>query len=217
MTPPMGPKLSGIPCQAARVSRPAFGLWHLDVTLAGSSNPTGPQVFTYASMTLKCAIYRSILFTGVRQIRLIAGTGGLRNQLPSKFYGEAGGVQLSLVLSDLMAESGEQVVATDKTLGTAWTRAAGPASATLRNIFGSGWWADDDGIMQTKDRDASLITSSFIAMNVEGAPGLYTIATESPEDWLPGRTFSGPTVSGTISRVTHDITATKARTWVLIQ
>lgn len=212
---PQGPKLNGVPLNNARVVRPAFGLWHIDATLAGMNEPSGAQVFTYSNMTLKCAIYRSILFAGVRRIRLIAGTGGLRKPLPSKFYG--GSPQLSLVLGDLQSESGEQVVATDRSLGMQWTRAAGPASATLRNLFGSGWWADDDGVMQTKDHDTTAITSSFIAMNVEGAVGLYTIATETPEDWLPGRSFTGPTVSGVISRVTHEISSSAARTWVLIQ
>lgn len=215
---PQGPKLNGVPLNAARVVRPAFGLWHIDATLVGSNEPTGSQVFTYSNMTLKCAIYRSILFAGVRRLRLIAGTGGLRNPLPSKFYGpQQGGIQLSLVLSDLQAESGEQVVATDRLLGTSFTRAAGPASAVLRNLFGSGWWADNSGVMQTKDRDTSAITSPFIAMNVEGASGLYTIASEFPQDWLPGRSFSGPTVSGVISRVTHEISSAAARTWVMIQ
>lgn len=214
---PQGPKLNGVPLNVARVVRPAFGLWHIDATLAGMNEPAGSQVFTYSNMTLKCAIYRSILFAGVRRIRLIAGTGGLRNVLPPKGYAQGGGVQLSLVLGDLMQESGEQIVATDRSLGQAWIRGQGPASLTLRNLFGNSWWADDTGVMQTKDRDTTAITSSFVAMNVEGAVGLYTIATETPEDWLPGRSFSGPTVSGVISRVTHDISSSAARTWVMIQ
>jgi hypothetical protein len=74
---------------------------------------------------------------------------------------------------------------------------------------------DPSGVVQTKPRVGSIATQ-FDALQVRGAPGIYEIGTETPSDWLPGNTFTGPTVSATISRTMIDISAERLRVEVMV-
>jgi hypothetical protein len=82
-------------------------------------------------------------------------------------------------------------------------------------VFTNGWWMDSMGTVQTSVRPATPITSSFVVENVHGAGGRYIIATESPGDWAPGSTFSGPTANAVVNLVRHVLTEDSLRTEVL--
>lgn len=210
-------QLNGTPCQRAYINFPFAGFWHADVKLVNTVDVTGPQTLIFGGLTLTCAVYRAINFAGARGIRLIGGNGAWRNQIPPLYYQNPGGVLASLVLSDAATACGElaPAVAPDFVVGTSYTRSAVRASTTLNDVLGNTWWLSNGGQVQNATRPSPAIVSEFIPTQVRGAAGLYTIATEVPEDWVPGATFVGPTVSGTISRVMFQVEGIAVRTEVL--
>lgn len=210
--------LSGIPVIAASLVVPFAGIWHADVVLAQETDVAGAQVLSLAGSTWNCAYVRAIDFAGRRGVRLVGGNGGWRTAVPAKQYLSASGVVLSMVMGDLASLVQEIPPVLDAslspTVGGAFVRQAGLASLVLQQLLGD-WWMDPTGVVQTVPRAATAITSDFVAMDVAGASGRYIIATESPGDWVPGSTFVGPTVSGTVNLVRHMLTADTIRTEVM--
>jgi hypothetical protein len=93
---------------------------------------------------------------------------------------------------------GEQIsVASDSTIGTLFAREAAPAERLLRQLAGASWWVDTRGVTQVGPRTSMAITSAFTVVQWSGAKGSFEIATEIVGDWMPGNTFTAPTVSGT--------------------
>lgn len=212
--------LSGILVTAMQLVVPWSGLWHLDVSLTGAHGamPTGPQTLNFIGQPWACAVVREIDFAGQLGVRLVAGTGGWSQTIPAKQYG-AGAISTQTVCTDAALACGEVAPVVDAsvppTLGGAFLRQRKAASLVLNQVLGDFWWADTTGTVQTKPR-AGTVSSAFVASKVIGAEGWYEIATEFPGDWNPGVAFSGPTVSGTVSRLTHVIGRDTLRTEVLV-
>lgn len=205
-----GATLAGVNVTHAEIHVPASGLWHLDVALQSADDVgTAPMQFIFQSLTLACTPVRSINFAGSRGLRLVAGKGGWRVTIPPRQY--AGSVSLSTVVADAAAAVGElaPVLATDVALGTAYVRSQGPAVRVLDLL--PLWWADFTGTVQSKALDASPITSTFTLHDVDRAAGKATIATDSLQDWTPGRTFSTDALSATIGRVMYVIDHSRVR------
>lgn len=212
--------LNGQPITALHLVVPTLGIWHADVTVVGSTDTTGPQTIQLAGSTWTGAVVRSFSLAGELKARLVGGTGGWRQNVPAQQYSSTVGVPTATVLSDAASLVGElpPVVAPTvvPTLGTGFVRQAGPASLVLQQVVGDAWWLDASGTVQTMGRPQATITSQFVCEEARGGAGWYRIATESPSDWLPGATFTGPTVSGTISRVEHRISGVKFWSEVLV-
>lgn len=197
------------------ITIPFSGILVADVVLSEPKDVTGMQTLRLADQQFQCTVIRAINFAGARGVRLLGGAAGWRAALKPKQYGSWGvAVQMSVVLSDAAAEAGEKIaIATDRVL-TGYVRPGAAASFVLNQLLGPAWWMDPGGVVQTKPRDVTPIASDFIAESVMGASGIWKIATENPADWTPGRSFKGPTSSGTISRVEHKITKGTLRTVV---
>jgi hypothetical protein len=210
--------LSGIPVLSGRITVPFSGLWHADLTLVQALPIPGPFALTFANSVWTCSAVRNIAFTGKRQVRVVAGLGGWRTTIPAKQYG-MGVIPTSLVLADAALACGELPPVVDATinpiLGSNWCRPAGPAGDTLMRVLGDSWYASPLGVVQTVPR-IGVIVSPFQALEVEGSSGIYEITTNAPNDWIPGWSFIGPTVSGTISRVTYVITPNRLRLEVMV-
>jgi hypothetical protein len=211
--------LSGVAIFAGSLVVPMSGLWHASLEFDVAQDISGPQTLNLAGVPWSCSVIRAIDWTGVRGVLLVAGAGGWRTTIPAKQYG-GGGVSTQMVLADAALACGESPPVIDPSVpvsvGQSWDRASAPASNTLRLVLGDAWWADMTGVVQTKPRPATAIASPFTALHVDGAPGIYEIGTESPSDWQPGATFSGPTVSGTVNRVEHSIRQGLLRTTVMV-
>jgi hypothetical protein len=213
-------ELNGLPITSMHLVVPALGIWHADVSLGGSADPTGPQTLTLAGSTWLGTVFRSVTLAGEDKLRLVGGAGGWRKAIPAQQYQSQVGVPTSTVLSDAASLVGELPPVLAPTipfsLGNAFVRQAGAASLVLQQIVGDAWWMDLSGVVQTAARPTTAITSSFVVESSQGGAGWYRIATESPGDWQPGATFSGPTASGSVSRVEHRISGLKLWTEVLI-
>ena len=210
--------LSGVGVLRGRLTVPFAGLWHADLLLATDVSVAGGQTLTIAGVAWTCAYVRAVSFSGSRGVRVVGGTGGWRTTIQAKQYG-MGTISTLTVLTDAANACGEIVPVVDpsapQTVGAAFLRQSGPASTVLQQVLGDAWWLDRTGTVQTAPR-AGTIASRFDAMTVDGAEGLYEIATEAPNDWMPGASFSGPTVSGTISRVMMRLDPDRLRVEVLV-
>lgn len=195
-----GPHLaiSGQRVISARVTLPFYGTWCADVVLAQSNALPSSVTLTLGSLSLQGTVFRVASFGGSRSARVVGGAGGWRKTIPAQAYVNTNGLRLSLLLRDAATLVGEQVsVTTDTVLGTAFVREAAPAERVLRQLAGNEWYIDTSGVTRVGPRSSSAITSQFTVVQWSGAKGSFEIATESLGDWLPGNTFTAPTVSGT--------------------
>lgn len=208
--------LDKVPIVHGCLTLPFSGLWYADIVVAETHAFAGVLSLVLANQTFRCSVIRAVNFAGARGVRVVAGAAGWRNTIPPRQY--AHGVLMSVVLRDAAVACGEQInVTEDEQLGDNYIRVQAPASRVLNDLLHSRWWADPDGVVQMSTRSALPIASDFTAISVQGASGMYTIATDDIASWMPGRTFNGPTASGVISRVEHQITKGQLRTVVLSQ
>jgi hypothetical protein len=216
--------LTGIAIYRLHLVIPALGLWHADVDLAEATDVLGPQTLLLSGSSWSCAVIRAVDFAGIRSLRLVGGTAGWRKPVTALQYASAVGVPTATVLADAASLVGELPPVLDPsvatTVGKAFVRQSGPASLVLQQLEDltilPQWWLDATGIVQTMPRPGTPIASQFDAQQVRGCAGWYRIATDSPGDWMPGRTFAGSTVSGTISRVEHRVAKGELWTEVLV-
>lgn len=213
--------LSGIPVTRAELTVPFSGPWHADVILDRAVGPTpaGLQSLSLAGSLWTCSSIRAIDFSGERGFRLVGGGGGWRRTVPAREYASPAGVPTQVICNDVSAIVGETPPVVDASqpaiIGQYWCRQAGLASLVLALLFGAAWWMDPNGTVQTAPRVATPIGSPFQVLTVRPDLGLYEVSTEFPGDWMPGRTFVGPTASATISRVVHRLERGSLRTEVL--
>lgn len=190
--------LNGRRIISGSVTFPYYGAWVADVTLSVSDTIPTLSTLTLEDLTLSCAVYRQFSFAGSRSARLVGGFGGWRKQIPAQAYQNSGGIKASLLLGDAASLVGEKVnVVSDQTVGSIFVREAAPAQRLLRQVAGSIWWIDAKGTTQVGPRSGSAIISSFTVITWSGAKGKFEIATEKLSDWMPGQTFTSPTVTAT--------------------
>lgn len=190
--------LNGRRVISGAITFPYYGAWVADVVLSVSDTIPTLSTLTLEDLTLSCAVYRQFSFAGSRSARLVGGFGGWRKTIPAQAYQSAGGIKASLLLGDAAALVGEKVnVVTDQTVGSLFVREAAPAQRLLRQLAGSLWWVDSKGTTQVGPRTSTAILSSFTAVEWSGAKGRFNIATEKLSDWMPGQTFTSPTVTAT--------------------
>lgn len=214
-------ELNGNRVTDGRITLPFAGAWHADVTLDKEvSIPATGLTLILAGLTLSCAAWRAPMpYQGRTRLRLIGGAGKWRNVIGPQGYKASAGVKLSLVLGDAARSVGERItVGTDRVVGaTHYVRESAPACRLLNRLVPGEWWIDPDGTTKTGTRPTSTIASAFTIVSFDGARGAAVVATEKPEDFVPGRTFRGITLASTITigGVTHMITKTGLRTEVL--
>lgn len=188
--------LNGRRVISGSITFPYYGTWVADVVLSVSDTIPTLSTLTLEDLTLSCAVYRQFSFAGSRSARLVGGFGGWKKPVPAQAYQNSSGLKASLLLGDAAAIVGEKVnVVTDQTVGTLFVREAAPAARLLRQIGGSLWWIDANGVTQVGPRSGSAIVSSFTAVQWSGAKGRFEIATEKLSDWMPAQTFTSPTVT----------------------
>jgi hypothetical protein len=224
--------LTGVPVVACRLTVLYSGIWHADVMLdrAPPAPLVGPQVLALAGSTWACAVVQVGDYAGVRKARLVGGTGGWRRpvlapELPPPFVSPLG-VPIALVLAaaaglarelpvNLAGYIGSPLLGSPP-LGGAYVFQAGPMSLVLHDLLGDDWWIDATGQVQVAPvRPPVPIVSPWTCTDFDGSKGTYEIATDSPADWVPGAVFVGPTVQGSVSRVTHHLDGTKLRSVVI--
>jgi len=200
------------------VEIPTTGRWTADLFLAEDKviPSTGP--LTIGNLTMQGFTYRDGPYAGQRRVRAAGGAGGWHKVIPEQDYDLSGGVLLSVVLRDAAMAVGEQVnVLSDGPVGVRYVRQSGPASRVLRQLVGDDWYVDPAGTTQVHNpRPTTRITSQFLVNDADLGLGLAEVSTENPSDWMPGRTFTSPTITQlrSINTVRHTLGDT-LRTQVL--
>jgi len=199
---------------------PARGLWTADATLDDVIGFTDTAVtLKLAGLTLIGSVIRKGNFSGTGSLRIVGGHGGWRQTIGEKFYQSPFGVKLTPVLTDAANAAGETItVDTDSTLGLFFARESGPACRVLNQTCES-WYVQNDGTTRVGPRATPTIASRFdvITDGVKPNLGRIPIATDFPEDWVPGAMFSAPTLGGVtmqVSGVVHNLTPERLRTQI---
>lgn len=194
------------------VTIPAYGLWAGDLYFADDATLPSSAPLVLGDLTMPAHVYRTRAFAGHRNSRVVGGlAGGWMLPVTAQEYANPPGLTLSLVLGDLAASVGERVTITgDHAFGAFFFRRAGPAKRVLDQLAGpTGWWLDPTtGVVQVgATRRSDPISTAFTVHDFNGETGRATISTENPADWMPGRTWTAPTVTDpqTISTVWHTI------------
>ena len=207
--------LDDIPIMRGQVTIPAYGIWHADLWLDREVALSGQVRLALADISALATVVRVIGFLGQTGVRIVGGYGGWRTSVPGLQYAAATGLSLRTVLAHTAADVGELVDAADTAIGTAYVRAVGPASRVLQSLIPGAWYMGFDGVTYAAPRPAGVVANRYMTMDVSQPASAYTVATDSPGEWLPGRTFTGPSTSGVISRVQHMIENATLRTQVL--
>lgn len=196
--------VNGLQVVSGSLMIPLVGVWTADLQLAGQDPVEGPATVVIGNLTLQGTAYRSAAYGGSTSVRLIGGAGGWRLPVAPQGYGNPGGIQLSTVLGDVAAATGESIiVASDVNIGTAFARVAFPTSVAsdvlwqmVAQQFIPSWRVDPDGITQTDAWPATVIGTPFTVTSQAPDAGLVEVATEDYASWLPGCSFSAPQLSG---------------------
>lgn len=194
--------VNGVRIVEGSVGIPDQGLWVAKVHLEAEGAITSPVSLVLGNLTLAGAVYRQGAFAGRQYALLVAGAAGWMRQVVAQAYEQPGGVMLSTVIGDVAREVGEQVnVSPDRSVGAFFVREAAPAQRVLRQLVGSAWYVDNRGVLQLGARAPGAVASSFLVEDFERADGLAVISTEDEAAWVPGQSFTSPTVpdSQTIS------------------
>lgn len=185
----------------ATISFPLYGTWAADLELALTSTVNPEDTLTAADLTLTCAVVRAHSFAGSRSVRVVGGYGGWRTTIAAKGYSNPGGVPTAMVLGDAASECGEQWGSGELStyasgnVGNAYVRHMAPAARVLRLVAGPLWWMDPSGVTRLAPRLGTPITSQFEVISWSGGKGQFEVATETLSDWMPGRSFTSPTVT----------------------
>ena len=197
-------ELDGQRVISGRITLPFYGIWMGDVVLAVPDVIPTSTTLTVGNLKLACTVFRAAAFAGSRSARLVGGAGGWRKDVPRQSYYASNGLRLSTIIRDAGATVGESVaVAQDQTIGNAFVREAGPAARVLRQLAGTEWWIDADGLTRVGTRSGSTINTPFQITAWSGGKGWYEVSTEDIASWLPSNTFSNALVPTTTVGMTE--------------
>jgi hypothetical protein len=196
--------VNGVRITKGSLTIPIYGAWAADFELATDDPMPAAATVAIGNLTLAGTALRTAPFVGAREWRGVAGAHGWPGVLQPRAYGNSA-VMLSMVLSDAASELGEQVnVQQDVSLGPGYTRPLGmagpPTGAELLYQLGVNWWIDNAGVTQIGTRTTQAIApGTFQVLSQRAGLGLFDVATEDYASWVPGSTFTAPTVTGTVT------------------
>jgi hypothetical protein len=206
---------------------PYYGAPVADVTMADASILANPITLVVGNLSLRMALQldttgqpRQAAFAGSSTARLVGGYGGWQRTIAVAPYRNPKGVMLSRVLSDVAMATGSSASTRERvTLASGLDRSLGlfyapesnaPAGRLLMALAGPLWWIDTLGVTQIASaRPARAITSTTAPEVHDMGGGRLLVATEDPAAWLPGATYSSPTVPTSIAVRTSKVKASE--------
>lgn len=214
-------ELNGSRIIEGRIVIPSFGCATASVTLDKSVTTLPKKGLTLALTGLSLLMtpwFPPMAYQERTMVRLISGYNGWRMPLVAKGYASTGGVHLRTVLNDIAKENGEKIeITTDRVLGSHYTREAKTTgSVHLNYLLYHAWRVDADGVTRDGVRPTSRIVSPYTIVTFDGSRRAATIASDVPNDVMPGRMISADNTTYTISGVTHVISKGALRTEVLL-
>lgn len=207
---------------SAYVSVPYYGAPAADLVMGTDEAVPDRGAVVLGPLTMRASVTRQGVLAGTRGVGLVGGEGGWRSVVPAAGYANASGVRLATVLEDVARACGETVRGYDTaaTVGLHYARAGAQAVRVLRDVGGPLWWVGLDGVTYLSARATGPIATPFAVESRDGANGRLRVSTEHPQDWMPGRTFAGPTFPDVLTIAHTGITLGedgKLRVEVLVQ
>ena len=214
-----GPYLgaNGRHATACNLLIPYYGAPVVDLDLAEATPLTNPVTVTIANLTLRMAVGTDASgkptqrpFAGSLKARLVGGAGAWQTPVTVGPYTAPPGafVMASMVLRDAAMStgttaSGREVVklAADKPLGQFFVPGANvPAGRILAMVAGALWWIDEKGVTHVAPtRPGAPIRGACNVVDYNGSTRVLTVATEDVAAWMPGATYTGPTVPARVT------------------
>lgn len=182
---------------SARILTPWKGVWLVDLDLDPGPDPSttvptsGSAVLTIgASTTLTGTLDPTMTgrFGGGVKARLVAGGAGWDQVVAKQDFSNDGGIQSSDIEQQTAELVGETVVdSAPITLGTKWTRAAGPAKRVFEDPDRD-WYVDPNGITQVASRPAATPDQSLEVLFFDPIAGRVDVSCDALV--LPGTTLT---------------------------
>lgn len=201
--------LSGHNCTHAIAFQPSQGIWYATAyTEDDAAFELGSSVvLTLGGIALTGRIFRGEVYQGSGRYKIEGGAGGWRLGVQARTHQDDSDVRLSrvlsAVLSDMPAASRESIVnapvdgagaglapEAERILGDHWLRRAGVASASL-SLLTVPWWVMPNGATFCGARVAGpVVDAQYDVIDFDPDGRRATIATETPEAWVPGLTLT---------------------------
>ncbi len=188
--------LNGIPIMSGTLAVPSVGMWTADIAINTDDAISGAAVVVLGNLTLAGTVVRSAPFAGQTRARIVGGSGGWRKRLQERPYSDPNGVSLSMVLGDAARECSEKLGPVSGAVGPFYARPDDMASFSLR-AFCPAWYIDTAGVTQIASWPVKSVSTPFTVIDQRADEGVVEIATEDYAAWLPGASFTAPTMTGT--------------------
>lgn len=193
--------ISGKPVLRATICMPRAGLWTADLEADSDVALSGAVTLELGEgvLELRGFVASGGVSGGRWHARLVGGAGGLGRRLTARSYR---GAPLRLILTDLLAEAGEQLSSsvTDSvwlaTVPQYWARAEGPATVTLHALCeaaGAVWRALPDGSIWAGIETWPVFAGAYETTAERPSEDAVEIASESV--LLPGMLLDARRVS----------------------
>lgn len=177
---------------------PQRGAWTADLTVAtGDDLPDDVTISTASgSLEMRGYRYRSTVFAQTVTVRVVGGSGGLRNVIPAKGYQVVPAVQ---VAQDIVADCGETLsAASASVLGdvlTHWARPKGPAEGALSQLadhLGLVWRVSAGGEVLFVDDSFADMSTDGVALNYDASEGEISLGVADFDGAVqPGTSYDG--------------------------
>ncbi len=208
--------LAGTPASNVVVHFPVTGVWTAEVELVAPVTFAGLVSLVVGDLTLACTVVRGGPVEGSASYLVTGGAGGWSGLLPGKLvaaksYRNDAGVKLSTVLKDAATAAGESVsLGTDRSLGVAFLRQAGPAWDVLARTSSS-WWVDAAAVTQVRPRPSAAITAPFKVLEWKRARGARLLSADTLAPFQPGALLEGAPLLDVVLRARHASTRIEVR------
>lgn len=179
---------NGKPVDSVVVWVANMGAWQADVDMAADDAPSSGQVtITIGTLSLVGTIATEYSGThvGRAMLKILAGGGGWRREVPVRAYHNDAGVRAALVAEDAARESGETLgafVPSAERMGKDFVRDRGRASTALEAAAGSApWWVDFGGVTHVGPRpETPLPDGSYTVTSFDARARTVTLGTADP-------------------------------------
>lgn len=185
--------LGGAAVTKLRVMAPRWGLWWLDINLAGEVNLSGVVTTTLADISLTGAVWAGGAADGRSAYRIVGGRGGWGKSLPKRAYLDDSGIKTSTIMGDAAKEAGEQIEGLPSTRqGPHWARFdQAPASAIMHQLAPKAWRVGFDGVTRLGAYPASTFTGDAARVRREPGSQVIELVTDKLAQLVPGVSVDG--------------------------
>jgi hypothetical protein len=205
--------VAGYRCTRLRVWLPRVGVWWASCEIDEPAELSGRVAIVCADLSLSGMILSGGTWQGKARYQIAGGAGKWPTPIPAKSYANDLGVKRATILRDACTAAGETLdesTLPTGTVGPAWIREAGPASATLQLLAFEGWYVDEAGVTRIGARERADLAVETARVRVDQARGIVELKAQSLATLLPGVVVDGIEAVD----VLHEIDAKEQRTTI---